>query len=122
MSAFSVILTTCNNAAVLPNALCSLEEAVAFLRSSHIPISGAPAEVVVVDDGSTDGTADVVREATRGKDLYRAIRHPRPANPACARNAEVVASRGQMLLFAGIDHLYLPHHLHEADGDQAREA
>jgi glycosyltransferase involved in cell wall biosynthesis len=113
MSSFSVIVTTCNNGAVLPNALRSVEEAVAFLRASHILARDAPAEVVVVDDGSADGTGEILSTQARGEELYTVIRRPRPSSPACARNVGVAASRGELLFFLDADDLYLPHHLHD---------
>jgi glycosyltransferase involved in cell wall biosynthesis len=113
MDAFSVIVTACNNAAVLPNALRSVETAITFLRGSGIPAGHAPAEVVVVDDGSTDGTASVLQAVTEDKDFYTVVRRPRPSSPACARNAGVAAARGELLFFLDADDLYLPQHLHD---------
>jgi glycosyltransferase involved in cell wall biosynthesis len=113
MNSFSVIVTTCNNGAVLPNALRSVEDAIGFLRAGPIPARDARAEVVVVDDGSTDGTDEVLATLTRGKPFYTVVRRPRPTSPACARNVGVAASRGELLFFLDADDLYLPHHLHD---------
>lgn len=51
-----------------------------------------PFEVVVCDDGSTDGTAEILRS-------YPSVHVVRQANrgPAAARNAAVAASRGELL-------------------------
>jgi len=110
MNSFSVIVTTCNNAPVLPHALRSVEAAIAFCRE-HAAADGA-AEIVVVDDGSTDATAEVLAEATGGKDFYTLVRRPSPSSPGCARNAGVAASRGDLLFFLDADDLYLPPHLY----------
>jgi glycosyltransferase involved in cell wall biosynthesis len=122
MSSFSVIVTTCNNGAVLPTALRSVEEAVVVLRASTIPTRDAPAEVVVVDDGSTDNAADVLAAMTRDTSFYTVVRRPRPSSPACARNAGVVAARGELLFFLDADDLYLPHHLHDCLREMADPA
>jgi glycosyltransferase involved in cell wall biosynthesis len=111
MDPFSVIVTTCNNAAVLPNALRSVETALDFLRQSAGRQRQVLGEVVVVDDGSTDGTEPFLGEWMRGKDFYTLVRRPRSSSPACARNAGVVAARGELLFFLDADDLYLPEHL-----------
>jgi glycosyltransferase involved in cell wall biosynthesis len=103
-------VTACNNAAVLPDALRSVEQALDFLRHNG-PHRDAPGEIIVVDDGSTDRTDAVLDAATRGKDFYRVLRRPRPTSPSAARNAGVAAARGELLFFLDADDLYLPTHL-----------
>jgi len=55
-------------------------------------------EIIVVDDGSTDRTADVARQA--GADRVLTIPH---GGPAAARNAGAEAARGEILLFTDAD-------------------
>jgi glycosyltransferase involved in cell wall biosynthesis len=111
MSSFSVIVTACNNAAVLPDALHSVEQALTWLRDRGGPHHNAPGEVVVVDDGSDDGTAALLRAATSGKDFYKVLSRPQPTSPSSARNAGAEAARGDLLFFLDADDLYLPTHL-----------
>jgi glycosyltransferase involved in cell wall biosynthesis len=104
VSSYSVIVTACNNAAVLPRALRSVEDAIAFAAGANplpTPPGGegrvrgvadpAAAEIVIVDDGSADATPDVLAALTRGKDFYTVLRRPTPTSPAAARNAGVAA-------------------------------
>jgi cellulose synthase/poly-beta-1,6-N-acetylglucosamine synthase-like glycosyltransferase len=55
-------------------------------------------EILVVDDGSTDATSDVAREA--GADLVIRVPH---GGPAAARNAGIEAARGDIVLFTDAD-------------------
>ncbi|WP_459715618.1 glycosyltransferase family 2 protein [Actinophytocola sp. KF-1] len=70
-------------------------------------------EVVVLDDGSTDGTADVVRDAAGGDRRLRVVDGdpPPPGLPgkphACARLAE--EARGSVLVFVDADVVLAPH-------------
>jgi glycosyltransferase involved in cell wall biosynthesis len=77
------------------------------LESLEAQAGAPPFEAIVVDNGSTDATAQVVREAAaRCRFEVRALTVPEP-NRSAARNAGIETARGEFILFAD-DDVWLP--------------
>lgn len=110
MTRLSIIVPMLNLSGLARRALLSVDAAIDYLRRS--PEGGSyECEVVVVDDGSTDGTRRVIEEHARGRDNYLVLMRDGPSNPGCARNAGVLASRGDLLFFLDGDDVFLKAHL-----------
>lgn len=75
-------------------------------------------EVIVVDDGSSDATADVAR-AHAG---VRLIRLPANGGPGAARNAGIAAAQGEWVAFLDADDLWPPDALASALAVLQRDA
>lgn len=79
----------------LPRAIQSVREADAL-----------PFEIIVVDDGSDDGTVALVEEMARADDRVQLIRSPQNAGPAAARNRGLAAARGTWAAVLDADDAY----------------
>jgi glycosyltransferase involved in cell wall biosynthesis len=89
--AFSIVIPSFDRSAVLAEVLAALEGQ-----------QGAPDfEVVVVDDGSTDGTAELLAGLRPSFPLT--VRRQPNRGPAAARNAGVAAASGEWVAFLGDD-------------------
>jgi glycosyltransferase involved in cell wall biosynthesis len=76
------------------------------LRSVHAQRPRRPAEVIVVDDGSRDSTAQVA--AAHGATV---IRHARNRGSTAARNTGIAAAAQPWMALLDQDDQWLPHHL-----------
>ena len=92
-TSISVIIPTFNRAAVLPRALDSVRAQ-----------TRRPEEVIVVDDGSTDGTAELVAER------YPWVSYVHQANGgvSAARNTGIARARGEWIALLDSDDSWLP--------------
>ncbi len=98
----SILIPTYNCAKYLPNALASV------LTQTY-----GDYEVLVIDDGSTDGTAQVV--AKFQDDFGGRLKYIYQENQglACARNTAIENAKGTYLALLDADDVWLPHRLKE---------
>ncbi len=98
----SVIMPSWNRAHVIGEALGS-----ALLQSV------APSEVIVVDDGSSDGTAEMIRTRfadllEEGRLIFEQIEH---GGVSAARNAGLARARGDIIAYLDSDNIWDSDHL-----------
>jgi glycosyltransferase involved in cell wall biosynthesis len=70
-------------------------------------------EVVVVDDGSTDGSGRIARDYAARDSRVRVVTQGNAGLPA-ARNAAIAAARGEFFALLDADDIWLPDHLQQA--------
>jgi len=73
------------------------------VRSAARQESGGEHEVIVVDDGSTDGTPAIVRRLAQELPNVRAFFQANDGAPGKARNRGIAEARGELLVFLDSD-------------------
>jgi glycosyltransferase involved in cell wall biosynthesis len=105
----SVVVRTKDQADRLRLVLASLSRQTVpvVAPGSTVPTGQTAAEVIVVNDGSTDHTAAVLEEAAGGFPL-RALHRPQSGGPGAATNTGARVAAGDVLLFLDGDTLAAP--------------
>jgi dolichyl-phosphate beta-glucosyltransferase len=93
--AYSIVLPAYNESARIGD---SLEKILA-----HVAVSGWDAEIIVVNDGSTDSTADIVRGFARNSPLLRLIENPGNRGKGYSVRNGMLRAHGDILLFSDAD-------------------
>lgn len=95
MMKLSVVVPAYNEAQRLPP---SLDTAIAYLRENHPGF-----ELIVVDDGSSDSTAEVVRSAARDEPAVQLVSYTPNRGKGYAVRTGLRAATGDLILFSDAD-------------------
>lgn len=93
----SVVIPTRNCLEWLPRAIASVRA---------VPVDSL--EIIVVDDGSTDGTAEYLCDLAVVEPRLRIVRHESGKGPAAARNAGLAIARAPVIGFLDADDVWFP--------------
>jgi len=96
----SIVVPAFNRSATLARCLASIE------RQSF-----AEWEAILVDDGSTDATADIAAAFAARDRRFRLVRHERRRGAQAARNTGIRAGLAPWIAFLDSDDVYLPESL-----------
>lgn len=96
----SAVLPAFNEEANLPRAVPALEQALARTTAGY--------EIVVVDDGSRDGTAQVLRDLQAGRPALRVVTHSRNRGYGAAVRSGFDAARYEWVFLMDADNQFDP--------------
>ncbi|HEV3464512.1 MAG TPA: dolichyl-phosphate beta-glucosyltransferase [Actinomycetota bacterium] len=102
-SSLSIVLPCFDEADRLPGTLA------AYL--AHFPPSRAEVELIVVDDGSTDGTSTIADQIAAADPRVRVVRTPHNHGKGYAVRVGVQAAQGELVVFTDADGSYGPDQL-----------
>ncbi|MBF0268483.1 MAG: glycosyltransferase family 2 protein [Alphaproteobacteria bacterium] len=104
----TVAVPAYNCASTIIPALASIEDSIAYLKALRGPNSLV--EVVVVDDGSTDATPDLIARFAQDHPHVRLLRQANQG-PGKARNAAAAAGEANVIMYLDGDDLFFPPHI-----------
>lgn len=96
MRSLSVIIPAFNEEKRLPDTLDKLDGFAGTLRLESL-------EIIIVDDGSTDGTAEVVRRRALTDSRFRLLQNPDNRGKGCAVRYGMLEARGEWRLLTDAD-------------------
>jgi glycosyltransferase involved in cell wall biosynthesis/predicted O-methyltransferase YrrM len=109
---FSVIVPVLNQEDEIVQTLESIEASIAYFYAHHGKADHVAAEVILVNEGSSDRTVERVTEFCRDKPYYTIIHHFKSLGAGTARNTGVKVSKGDILFFCDGDDLYYREHIY----------
>lgn len=100
---FSVIIPTFNRARFIGRAVRSVINQDCIAKSEI--------EAIVIDDGSTDDTEQVVKDLDPKGASIVYLKQPHCGQPGTTRNAGLNAAKGDYVAYCDSDDFWFPHHL-----------
>jgi len=90
----SIIIPTHNRASLLAKTL-------QYYNNQSHPLSGF--EIIVIDDGSTDNTKDIVEQMRHKAKYQLSYFRQKKSGPAAARNKGILCAKAEVIFFTGDD-------------------
>jgi len=111
IKSLSVVVPVMNKEHAIRRTLESVEASIQYFHQHH---QGEPieTEIVVVNEGSSDRTPEIVEEFRQQHPHCKVIHHFKRTSAGVARNVGANAAKGDLLFFCDGDDLYFKEHLY----------
>ncbi|XHX76686.1 MAG: glycosyltransferase [Stenomitos frigidus ULC029] len=108
----SVIVPVLNKEREIIRTLESIDASIAYFHTQHDVEQNVYAELIVVDEGSSDRTLTLLAEFGQDKPYFQVIKHFRSLGSGAARNTGVKVARGDIIFFCDGDDLMFKEHIY----------
>lgn len=111
LKSFSVIVPVMNKEHAILRTLESVEASIQYFDQQHQGES-VEAEIVVVNEGSTDRTPAIIQAFSQTHPHCKIVHHFKRTSAGTARNVGANAAKGDLLFFCDGDDLYFKEHIY----------
>jgi glycosyltransferase involved in cell wall biosynthesis/predicted O-methyltransferase YrrM len=108
----SVIVPVMNKEAEILRTLESVEASIRYFHQRHQGAEPVMAEIVIVNEGSSDRTPELIAQFAQDKPHCTIVNHYHRESAGTARNTGAKVAKGDLLFFCDGDDLYFPEHLY----------
>lgn len=112
LSSFSVIVPVLNQEQEITRTLESVEASIQYFFQHYNGEHPVTAEIVVVNEASTDRTLERIQEFSQNKPYCKVVNHRKRLGAGAARNTGVKVCQGDILFFCDGDDLYFKEHIY----------
>jgi tetratricopeptide (TPR) repeat protein len=112
IESFSVIVPVMNKECFILRTLESVESSIQYFYQNYQCSKSVEAEIVVVNDGSTDRTPEIIYEFIRNHPHCKVVSHSNRTSAGIARNTGANVAKGDLLFFCDGDDLYYDEHIY----------
>ncbi|MBF2028089.1 MAG: class I SAM-dependent methyltransferase [Oscillatoriales cyanobacterium C42_A2020_001] len=112
IQSFSVIVPVMNKEHAILRTLESVEASIQYFYEHYQGEHPVAAEIVVVNEGSSDRTPEIVNEFSRVHPHCKIVNHAKRTSAGTARNMGANAAKGDLLFFCDGDDLYYKEHIY----------
>uniref|UniRef100_A0A832H549 Glycosyltransferase family 2 protein n=1 Tax=Oscillatoriales cyanobacterium SpSt-402 TaxID=2282168 RepID=A0A832H549_9CYAN len=112
IQSFSVIVPVMNKEHAILRTLESVEASIQYFYEHYRGEHPVAAEIVVVNEGSSDRTPEIVNEFSRNHPHCKIVNHAKRTSAGTARNMGANVAKGDLLFFCDGDDLYYKEHIY----------